>query len=514
MATTPEIPTATNGEVRADAGGWVLAATILGSSLAFIDGTVVNVALPALQTGLHATGSQLQWVVEAYALFLAALLLVGGALGDRYGRRRVFVTGVVAFAISSAWCGFAPDIHHLIAARSIQGIGAALLVPGSLALISSSFPDATRGRAIGIWSGWTAITAAVGPLLGGWLVQHASWRWVFFISLPIAVAVVVLSLLRVPEARGRGDNAPLDWAGAALATAGLGGVTYSLLEWTAGGVLARVAGALGAVLLVLFVVVESRAREPMLPLELFRSRDFSGANLLTLFLYGALSGAFFYLPLDLIQVQHYTPTQAGAALLPFIALISVLSRWSGGLVERVGARVPLIAGPAIAGVGFALLTTTGIGRPYWETTMPAILVIGFGMALSVPPLTTVVMTAVGEEYAGAASGVNNAVSRVGSLLALAAFGVVVAGSFNRGLERRLTAAGVAPEVRLAVLAERGRLAAIETGDARVRRAVDEAFVRGYDLVVLGGAGLCGLAAVCAGAMLGVGRRRKETEPAG
>src|SRR5262245_51511428 len=347
---------------------WVLAATILASSMSFIDGTAVNVALPALQRDLGATVAQVQWVVEAYALFLSALLLVGGSLGDRYGRRRIFLLGVSGFALASAWCGLAPDTGQLIAARAVQGIAAALLVPGSLALISASFDDKRRGKAIGTWSGFSAITAAVGPLMGGWLIDHASWRWVFYLNVPIALAVVLISLRFVPESRDPEAAESLDLRGALLATAGLGGVTFGLIEssrlgWSSPQVLAALV--LGVTSLAGFLWTESHAPAPMMPLSLFRSRTFAGANLLTLWLYAALGGTLFFLPFNLIQVQGYSATEAGAALLPFVLLMFLFSRWSGGLVERFGARRPLIVGPAIVAVGFVLFLLPGKGGSYW-----------------------------------------------------------------------------------------------------------------------------------------------------
>jgi len=286
-------------------GAWILTATIAGSSMAFIDGTVVNVALPALQAALHATLADVQWVVEAYALFLAALLLIGGSLGDLYGRRKIFAAGVVSFSTASIWCGLAPDITQLIVARSLQGIGAAMLVPGSLALISANFPEQERGRAIGTWSGFTAIMAAIGPVLGGWLIEHGSWRWVFFINIPLGLIVLWLVLWKVPESRGGNRSQPFDWQGGLLAALGFGGVVFALIESR------PVAGAVGAIALIALVYWETRAPSPMLPLRLFRSRNFSGANLLTLFLYAALSGMLFFFPLDLIQVQGYSATEAG-----------------------------------------------------------------------------------------------------------------------------------------------------------------------------------------------------------
>src|SRR5450631_4232428 len=291
-------------------GPWILIVTILASSMAFIDGTVVNVALPALQTALHATVRDIQWVVESYALLLASLLLLGGSLGDLYGRRKVFVFGVVLFAGGSAWCGFASSISSLILARGVQGTGAAFLVPGSLAIISASYLENLRGRAIGTWSGFTAITAAIGPVFGGWLVEHGSWRWVFFINLPLAFIVVGLTLWRVPEIRNEEANRTLDWLGAVLATTGLGGITYALIETPAGGSAVWIAAVVGLTALTGFLIVEARSASPMVSLHLFRSRDFSGANLLTFLLYAPLSGILFFLPLNLIQVQHYSALQA------------------------------------------------------------------------------------------------------------------------------------------------------------------------------------------------------------
>ncbi len=481
-----------------DVGRWVLAATIVGSSMALIDGTVVNVALPVLQIALNATVTDVQWIVESYALFLAALILVGGSLGDRFGRRRIFAYGVSLFAFASIWCGLSPDVSQLIVARAVQGVGGALLVPGSLAIISAAFSGDDRGKAIGTWSGFTAITSALGPVLGGWLVENTSWRWIFFLNVPLAAIVLFILFWRVPESRDESARHS-DWWGAMLVTLGLGVVVFGLIEASTLGLTAPlVLGciAIGLLMLAAFIFVERHGRAPMMPLSLFKSRTFSGANLLTLLLYFALSGVFFFFPFNLIQVQGYSPTAAGAAFLPFILLLFVLSRWSGSLVTRYGAKKPLIIGPAIASMGFILFALPGIIDSYWTTFFPAIIVLGIGMAISVAPLTTTVMNAVTVQQAGVASGINNAVSRTAGLLAVAISSIFVSNTFNRSLDRRLAVIDLPLQAQQLLGEERIKLAgatippglSAEVSDF-LKSAIANSFIDGFRLVMWIAAGL-------------------------
>ncbi|MGO8795341.1 MAG: MFS transporter [Candidatus Sulfotelmatobacter sp.] len=491
---------------RPEVERWILAAAVLGSSMAFLDSTVVNVALPALQTSLGATVAGVQWVVESYGLFLGALILVGGSLGDLLGRRLIFLTGVVIFAIASAGCGFAANIQLLLIARSVQGVGAALLVPGSLAIISASFDERTRGQAIGTWSGFTAITTAVGPVLGGWLIQHASWRWAFFINLPMAAAVIAISLRHVPESRSVAAG-HVDGLGAMVATLGLGGMVSGFtasvsLGWRHPLVLGCLIGGLACLLV--FFFVEARVASPMVPVELFRSRSFLGANLLTFFLYAALGIFFFLFPLNLIQVEGYSATATGAAALPLILSMFLLSRWSGGLVARYGARIPLVIGPLVAAVGFFLFALPSVGGGYWTTFFPAFVVLGLGMAVSVAPLTTVVMSSVSQDRAGAASGINNAVARVAGVLAIAVFGIVIVKTFSSHLNQSLANLTIPPSILHAIQSNEIKLAGLplppglSAGIAtEIRSSVSQAFDFGFRVVMLICAGLSIISAATA-----------------
>ena len=469
--------------------------------MAFIDGTAVNVALPVMQADLDASLSELQWVVAGYALFLAALLLVGGSLGDRLGRRRTFIWGVAIFAVASVGAGLAPNVQSLIVARAVQGVGGALFVPGSLALIGACFTDVERGRAVGTWSAMSGLTAAAGPLLGGWLAETLSWRWIFFINIPMALVVIGVAMARVPESRDETTGARTDWLGSALVTLGLSGVVYGLIASVDRGFSdTLVVGALvvGGIGLAGFLLVEARVRWPMMPLAMFRSRNFAGANFLSLLLYGALGGALFFVPLNLVQVQvqGYSPTEAGAAMLPFVLVLAVLSRWAGGLVTRVGAKLPLVAGPGIAGIGFLLFARPGIGDGYWTGYFPAVTAFGIGMAITISPLVTVVMGTVDQRLSGTASGINNAVSRTASLLAVAVFGVVALGFFNGSLDDKLLAIDAPPAAVEHLEAERGELAGADLPEgltpeveASLRRAIDESFVDAFRGIMLIAAGL-------------------------
>jgi EmrB/QacA subfamily drug resistance transporter len=489
--------------------------------MAFIDGTVVNVALPALQTNLNATIVDVQWVIEAYSLLLSALLLVGGSLGDHYGRRRVFLIGIALFAVASTWCGLAPDIDQLIMARAVQGFGAALLVPGSLAIISSSFPENERGRAIGTWSGFSAITTAIGPVMGGWLIEHLSWRAIFFINVPIALLIILISVWRVPESFDTKSKG-LDWWGAILGALGLGALIYGLIESSRLGFDNRsvITALVAAVaLLALFLIVETRIPNAMLPLDLFRSRTFAGANLLTLLLYGALGGTLFFLPLNLIQVQHYSATAAGAAFLPFVLIIFLLSRWAGGLVESYGSKIPLVIGPLIAALGFALFMLPGVNAGYWQTFFPAVVVLGIGMAISVAPLTTTVMSSVTSNRVGIASGVNNAVARGAGLLAIAVLGIIMLHTFNHAMDRQLANWGVPPAASQSLQAQRTKLAAASlpeeldhTTKQLIVHTIAESFVHAFRLIMAIGSMLATVSAIVAWVLIGTAEQKEHSRP--
>ena len=452
-----------------------LAATILGSSMAFIDGSVVNIALPAIQQALHADAASTQWIVNAYLLLLGALVLVGGSAADLYGRRRIFLLGIAVFTTASIVCGLSPDITVLVVSRAVQGLGAALLTPASLAMLGPTFDEHERSHAIGTWAGAGALTSAAGPVLGGWLVDQVSWRAIFLLNVPLALAAAGLAVLFACESRD--DKAKrLDWMGAVAVAVGLAAITWGLGAIPASGfhdktVLAALG--VGAAFLISFVAIEARSGEQaMMPLSLYRARNFSGTNALTLLLYFALGGALYYLPFGLIRLGGYSATQAGAALLPFALIMGFGASFAGTLSDRFGPRLSLTAGPIIAACGLTLLAFADLGKPYWIGVFPAICVLAIGMTITVPPLTSTVMASVGEARAGIASGVNNAVARVAGLLAVAALGAVLFASFSHYLAGQ-------PPVRA-----NDALNAVLAGQASVAEGTTAAFDRALRTVML------------------------------
>jgi EmrB/QacA subfamily drug resistance transporter len=417
-------------------GRWVVVAAVLGSGVAFLDGTVVNAALPAIARDLHANLGDLQWVLTGYLLTLGSLLVLGGSLGDRYGRRRIFILGLVSFASTSLLCAIVPDTGTLIAARCVQGVAAALVVPNSLAIVSASFVPDDRGRAIGAWSGLGGIATAVGPFLGGWLIDSASWRWVFVINLPISAAAIAVTLRHVPESRDEHAGARLDVAGSALLTFGLAGLVYALIEgpgnnWS---VAALAFGGIGILCLVAFLAVEARRENPMVPLSIFRSQQFSGANAVTFAVYAALGTVTFLLVVHLQTDLGYSALEAGAALLPITVCMLLLSARAGALAQRIGPRLPMTIGPLVVAVGMVLLGQVEPGTTYWETVFPALMVLGLGLSLTVAPLTATVLGAVDDSHAGIASAINNSVARIAGLLAVAVLPAAAGLTAKQGLD--------------------------------------------------------------------------------
>jgi len=415
------------GQIRfgTPAARWVIAAMVLGSGIAFLDGTIVNVALPAIGRALKTGVAGLQWTVDAYLVLLTALLLFGGALGDRYGRRRVFIIGLVSFTAASVACAAAPNATVLAISRAVQGAAGALLVPGSLAIIGASFHDDDRGRAIGAWSGLAGIASAVGPFVGGWLIDTFSWRWVFLVNVPLAVVAVAITVRHVPESRAETDQ-PLDVVGAVLAAVGLATVCWALIESDHGvGASEAVVGVVGVAAIGAFLTLEHRSSHPMLPLRLFRNRTFSGTNATTVAVYAALGGALFLVVLELQISLHYSALEAGASLAPITVLMFLLSSRAGALAQRIGARLPMTVGPIVIAIGLMLFTRIGPGHGYVTTVLPAAVVFGLGLACTVAPLTSTVLASVDDAELGVASGVNNAASRLAGLLAVAVLPAVV-----------------------------------------------------------------------------------------
>ncbi|MBB4713665.1 MFS transporter [Streptomyces luteogriseus] len=401
-------------------GKWILLTTVLGSSMAMLDSTVVNVALPRIGRDLDANLSALQWTVNAYMVTLAGLILLGGALGDRFGRRKVFVIGVVWFAVASLLCGIAPNSGVLIAARALQGVGGALLTPGSLALIQASFHPDDRGRAVGLWSGFGGVGAAVGPFVGGWLVDGPGWRWVFLLNVPLALVCVPVALRHVPESGDQQAHGRFDVLGAVLGALALALVTYALIEAGEGGLVVVVSAVAGLAAAVAFVVVERRRPDPMMPPDIFASRQFTAVNLVTLCVYAALGGFFFLAALQLQVVVGYSALAAGTALLPTTVLMLLLSARSGELADRIGPRIPLTVGPLLCAAGMLLMLRVGPGASYVADVLPALVVLGLGLVTLVAPLTATVLGSVSVVRAGLASGINNAAARAAGLMAVAA----------------------------------------------------------------------------------------------
>ncbi|HYC75062.1 MFS transporter [Brevundimonas sp.] len=473
---------------------WILVATVLGSSLTFIDGSALGVALPAIQNDLRAGPAAVQWVSNAYLLTLGALVLIGGAAGDRFGRRKVFVIGVALFALASIACGLAPTVELLIAGRAAQGVGAALLTPGALAVIGSAFPPEERGKAFGTWAGAGAVFGMIGPLVGGWLADAADWRLIFWINVPLAALTIAVTLKAVPESRDEQARG-LDWRGALFAMTGLGVLTWALtaapdLGWSDPSILTGLLG--GIVLLAAFLFAEARQRHPMMPLRLFRSPVFSGVNLLTLLLYFALGGAMFFLPFDLIRVHGWSATAAGAAMLPFAVIMGLFSGYAGKLADRFGARLSLSLGPILAGFGLALLALPAPGAGYVDGPLAGMIAMAVGVTLAVGPLTAAVMGAVPEGHTGVASGINNAVARVAALLAIALLGVILSAVF--------VARADSPDAR-ALLGE-------VMGGADLEPAARGAFHAAFRAVILTCAGLAVLSGVIGGL---TAPRRQKTE---
>jgi len=483
--------------------------------MAFLDSTVLNVALPAMQADLGASVREVQWTYGSYALVLSALLLVGGTLADRFGRRRVFVLGAAIFAVASAWCALAPGPAQLIAARGVQGVGGAMLVPASLAIIGASFEGNLKAKAIGTWGALSAIAMAVGPVLGGWLVEEISWRSAFLINPLLGAVAIPIALWHVPESRDP-EAHKLDLVGAVLATLGLAGLVYGLIESSAWGLDAPrvlVALVLGLIALASFISLEGRVKDPMVPPSLFRSRNFDGANLVTLLFYMALTGSLYFLPFLMMQVHGYSALVAGSVFLPFVAMAFLIGRLSGRISARFGTKIPLVVASLAVLAGLLLFAVPGVEHgSYWASFFPAMVVQGVGMALAITPLTTVALGSVDKEHSGLASGVNNAVARVAGLLAVALLGVFLYGVFSMSLDNRLDSMELSGEVRSEMEAEKIHLGAaeapedVEAGTAgHIERAIDESFVTGFRAVVLVSAGLA-LASALVAALIVSDRR--------
>ena len=483
--------------------------------MAFIDGTALSVALPAMQAEMDATGADLLWVANAFSVPLAALLLLGGGLGDSFGRKRILVAGIMIFTAASLACGLAPGVHALIVARVAQGIGGALMIPGALAMISTFFDPAQRGRAIGTWSAFTVLATAVGPVLGGLLAGADLWRWVFFINLPLAAITLAVLLLKIPTDRTPTHRVRVDWWGALCVSVGLAGLTHGLIQWSQASLDDRavpVTLLAGAFALIVFVVIQRNVRHPLLPLDIFKSRTLTVASLLSLLFYVALHGLLFFLPLNLIQVQHYDPALAGLTQLPLMVLVIVLSRFAGNLVDRHGPRLPLTIGLVLAGVGFWLLATPGVtagARDFAEAFLPGLLLVGAGLGLSAAPLSTTVIGAVPAKHVGLASGINSTLSRFAAVLAIAILGPVAIVAFDHSLEAQIARLGLPAEAQTRLRQESVKLSEARPpanlspeASIEVKKSIELAFVDAFRLIARLAAVLSWVGALLAACLLG------------
>ncbi len=495
-------------------GRFVMASTILASAMAFIDGTALNVILPSLQKSLNATGTDLFWILNAYLLMLASLILIGGSLGDKLGRKKIFTIGILIFLVGSLLCGFAADVLTMIIYRAIQGIGGALMIPGSLSLISSSINPDERGKAIGTWSAITTIVTMGGPVLGGFFGDAGLWRYIFFINIPIGLVAIFLLLTKVKETKNDDDDKSIDYAGAITIVAALSSLTFGFLEipevglynWKAYFFIIS-----GTFLLLIFIMIEYKSKHPMMPLKLFSKKTFSGANLLTFFLYAGLGAGMLFLSLNMVQAQGYSQLQSGLTFLPFTILMILMARFSGALADKHGPRLLLIVGPAVAGLGFILLSlvkeTNGFAD-YWTTFFPGIMVFGFGMSLTVVPLTTAVMAAVDDHFSGTASGINNALTRISNVFANAVFGALAVVFFTGALQKNIASVSLNPHVKQEVIKESVNLGNAKVPDAvlasdkeMIKKAYRDSFIKVYTNIMLISAALCFTGAFMAFALI-------------
>jgi len=473
-------------------GFWVLLVAILGSSMAFIDSTAVNTVLPVLQRELNATITQTQWIIEGYALFISSLILFGGALGDKYGRRRIFIIGVFLFTGSSVWCALAPGIHQLITARLFQGIGGALLVPGSLAIINVSFDNSSRGRAIGIWSAFTAATTGIGPILGGWLAENVSWRWIFVINVPLSIIVLLLLLLRVPDDRVTG-YLKLDVAGAVMVSGGLGSMVFGLIESSNMGfsspfVISTIL--FGMVLLASFVYYEDRIEQPLLPLGIFRSRTFTGANIVSFLFWAAWNAVIFFIPFCLIQIHGFSATSLALGFLPAILVLFVAAPLTGQLINRIGVRVPLVVGTCIISVSYILFIIPGVESQYFYDWFTPIIFMGLGIGITISPMMSAVMGSVEKRYSGLVSGINNSVGRVAGLVAIAILGIVAIHIFNFELDNHLSGLNLDARTLGFIEHEKIKLAGAKVPEwlspemaQTIRHYIDVSFLKSFRIVM-------------------------------